>query len=366
MEYSYKNDFGIWNKKLGGGLTSLFGLPFLLIGLGILIFLVPQANEEQIFLILFGSIFALVGSIIVFGRKGITIDKTRNMVTIWYGLLVPFKSTTYMLSSEGKVRVSKEKRQTKNSSYVVYPITLITDSEEIKLFELGTFEKAREDGEAIAKVCQYDLEEALSGTVKTTDSENLDKSLKEKYKKDGKPLEPASRPTEMKSHVDEYSSPLRIVIPGRSLLIALLPLAIPAAFLSYFYYSLSSNAGGGEADKSVPVLFFAFLGFFAFVSVGVPLFMTLKKHTTATMIEVTNSVLTITYKTLFSFNKFEIPTPEIEDILITKDFGKNRSDNNKAIQILSDRHIANFGDNLKYEEQKYLCYLIKNVLIDSY
>lgn len=364
MEYSYGTNFGIWKKKLGGGLVSLFGLPFLLIGLGILIFIVPKAQEDQIFLILFGSIFAFVGSLIVFGRKGIIIDKTRSLVTVWYGLLVPFKTTTYMLSYEGKVRISKEERRSKNSSYIVYPITIITDSEEIELFETSTFEEAKREGEAIAGLCQYSLEQTLSGTTKNTETDDLDESLKEKFKKDGKPLEPVNSPSEMKSHIESQSAPLKIILPRNSLLISLLPLAIPAIFLAYFYFSISKGDGFDEGTETTT--FLGFLVFFAIFSVGIPLFMKLKTHILATMIETTNETLTITYKTIFSFNKFEIPTGDIEEILITKDFGNNRSANKKAIQIVSDYHIANIGTNLKYDEQKYLCYLIKKEILDNF
>lgn len=367
MEYSYGTNMGVWEKKFGGGLVSLFGMPFLLVGLGILFFVVPKAPEAQIFLVIFGSIFALVGSLIVFGRKVIKIDKTRNLVTTWVGLLVPFKTTTYRLSNTGKVTISKEERSSKNSNYIVYPVRLITDSDKIEIFEPRTYEEAHTEAEAIAKTCHYDIEETISGKHSTVEFNKLDESFTDRLKRTGESLKQVDAPEKMKLLILNQSSPLKIVIPGSSMFPIFFKSLIPMAFIGYFYYSVS-NTGNGDtfSENSGAKPFIIFLGFFLIVTVIIPLFFSLKKHHTAIMVEVNNALITLHYKTLFKVEVIEIPTTTIEEISIAEVYGTNSRRGSQGVQIRSDHHIANLGGNLSYGEQKYLTYLIQNEVTDNF
>src|SRR5512137_2953520 len=96
-------DSGTLEIRSGGGCLLIFGLPFLLAGLFVMqipLGIIPMECSPgllpSVFVVLFGSVFAVVGAGLVFGRSGIILDRGRGRITQWYGLLVPMKRTETM------------------------------------------------------------------------------------------------------------------------------------------------------------------------------------------------------------------------------------------------------------------------------
>lgn len=94
----------ILRKKSGGGHLILFGTSFFLTGLlATLVGLEIIPNQSKGFdlssvpALFFGMIFMGIGTVLIFGRSELTIDRQRKLITLWYGLLFPMKRVTRSL-----------------------------------------------------------------------------------------------------------------------------------------------------------------------------------------------------------------------------------------------------------------------------
>ena len=86
--------------KEGGGCLSVFGLPFLLAGIFVVLIglrIVPVRNAADVpvwawpLIVLMGLVFVVVGGGLVLGRRWITLDTTRGTLRRQWGLLVPLR-----------------------------------------------------------------------------------------------------------------------------------------------------------------------------------------------------------------------------------------------------------------------------------
>lgn len=100
--------------KRGGGAQTLFGIPFISVGVLALltcIGLIPMEGEggEMAFMAagFFGAAFAVLGALLLFGRSGLTIDRRLGEVIQWRGLIVPISKTTYPLARFDRVRLER-------------------------------------------------------------------------------------------------------------------------------------------------------------------------------------------------------------------------------------------------------------------
>jgi hypothetical protein len=84
-ERDVNND--LYTTRSGGGtLSSLLGLAFFVAGIGIMsLFFAGQYSG-----LIFATIFAGLGFILLTARRGITIDRRLGTVETWWGLLIPF------------------------------------------------------------------------------------------------------------------------------------------------------------------------------------------------------------------------------------------------------------------------------------
>lgn len=150
----------------GGGCLALFGLPFL--GVGIMVLLMSlgvieienEAESEatsQIFLFLFGAVFAAVGGALVFGRKWTVLDRMRGTVVESWGLLVPMRSKERPLMHFTGVRI--EYRSGNKNSSATYPVVLAgrEGTADLTLTSNPAYARAREQGETIARFLSYRL-----------------------------------------------------------------------------------------------------------------------------------------------------------------------------------------------------------------
>ena len=86
--------------KEGGGCLSLFGLPFLLAGIFVVLIgfrIVPMRNAADVpvwawpLIVLMGLVFVVVGGGLVLGRRWITLDARAAPSARQWGLLVPLR-----------------------------------------------------------------------------------------------------------------------------------------------------------------------------------------------------------------------------------------------------------------------------------
>ena len=116
------DDPDIIERKSGGGCLTLFGIPFFLAGLWVLLIgvgagPVPAAGGflASTVAVLFGAIFMAVGGILIFGRSGLIIDRRENRVVQWHGLLVPLRRTIRPLDGFDGVRLDCDRQDKKTS-----------------------------------------------------------------------------------------------------------------------------------------------------------------------------------------------------------------------------------------------------------
>ncbi|MCK5237790.1 MAG: hypothetical protein KAR06_12505, partial [Deltaproteobacteria bacterium] len=162
---------GIWKSRSGGGCLSVFGLPFLAVGILAAIGEIQPDSGEWYVRHIFTFAFGIPGSILVFGRSGTIVDRTRMQATKWYGLMVPFYRTKYALTPEGEVQITKEVRRSKNSTYTVYPVRIQPDSatssdsgnKAITIKEPRDYQSSRAIAEELGKLLRYNVLDSSSG-----------------------------------------------------------------------------------------------------------------------------------------------------------------------------------------------------------
>ena len=196
----------VMETKSGGGCLMVFGLPFLLMGLGVMISptgIIPAKNAPPpwYFAVPFGLVFAAVGAAFVFGRGGVRIDRTQRTVTTWWGLLVPFKKTEHGLDEYDHVGLTKEIRRSKNSTYTVYPVKLLGRGKEVGFGEPREYQAARRKAEEIAGFLGLRMMDATSGKAVWRKPEEFDESLRERVRRTGKGVEVPDPPTHISTKV---------------------------------------------------------------------------------------------------------------------------------------------------------------------
>ena len=94
-------------------------------------------------MVMTGLPLLLGGTWIAFGRSVIALDRRRHTATVWWGVLIPFKTTTTSLVKYRTVLISKEMRsstrprragphspaESRSGPQAVYPVKLICEEE---------------------------------------------------------------------------------------------------------------------------------------------------------------------------------------------------------------------------------------------
>ncbi len=361
--------------KIGGGCASLFGLPFFLAGIGVIVLtFVPReirgGDEIPIFFgIPFGGIFAFVGSMFLFGRAGVVIDKSSGSVTKWWGLLVPMKSTTYKISQFEKVALSKEIRRSKNSSYTVYPVKLVGSADEVDISAERDFNKGRSDAEKLAKFLNLPIHDSSEGSERIRETEELDQTVKERFESGAISNEVPETPANLKSKIEYDGATLRVDSPPIGFHpVFLIPIVIVAFFeifvLVGFVLPILRNMDNGSGAW-IPLAFASVFCIFPILFlVGTILPRMLSKES----ITVDRHQLSVTKSWLLRKTQ-TIPTDQLEELHIGK--SQPGQKNNVAQFLLkklpiiarSDDQTITFASGLPVEEKEYILALSKAVIV---
>lgn len=209
----------VLGTRSGGGCLMLFGLPFLLAGLAVMISptgIIPAKNAPPpwFFAIPFGLVFATVGAAFVFGRAGVKLDRANRTVTRWWGLLAPFKSTVRSLDEFEQVTITKEVRRSKNSTYTVYPVKLVSEGKDICFEEPQEYQKARKKAEEVAGFLEFRIMDCTSGTAVWRSPEEFDESLRERARRTGEAVAVADPPELMRTQVQVEDRQVILDLPA--------------------------------------------------------------------------------------------------------------------------------------------------------
>ena len=310
--------------RSGGGCISIFGLPFLLVGIFIMqipLGIIPVQRSgtlPAIFVVLIGCVFAAVGACLVFGRSGIILDRGRGSIIQWYGLLVPMKRTEYLLESVGQVEINFANGDSKSAA--TWPVTLVGESiaKPISVSQPTSFIEARQVAEELARFLRKPLVDYSTGEKVTHDPEHLDESYRDRVRRTGEAVSSLPpEPPNIRSQVERTGEGLIINIP-----------ALANSRFQYIpvYFSLIF-AGGVAWFFLRPILMFTmpefirniFLGFFGLFFIAVPVISALRtvyrRKKEFERITVTKAFLRLEALKQGKSITMEIPTAELEDLV---------------------------------------------------
>ena len=403
------SDPDVIEKKSGGGCLTLFGIPFFLAGLWVLLiglgagpFPAAGGFPASVAAVLFGLIFMAVGGILIFGRSGLIIDRRENRVVRWQGLIVPLRRTVRPLDGFDGVRLDCN-RDGKTTSYPVH-LTKGGDSAGAMTVESPSdYQRARQTAETLARFIRKPLEDRSSGKSVIRDPERLDESFRDRVRRLGQeegffPPRPLPMRTRIEETVDGVilSIPATLFGPARFVRVVVpLVIAVVAAFL--FLPGLLSL-------PAPPLIHYLIIGFVILFAVLLPIVTALRSFAGAsgrvTRVTVTRAMFRLEEGGSGKGKTTEIPVDELEDLEYAdrrsalngiempgmkklKDFGDTGTPRlpdgrpvpkillalmrlvpSQGITARSDRVVVSFGRGLPDDEIAYLYALIRKILTD--
>ncbi len=345
--------------KRGGGCLMLFGLPFFLAGLAIIIAAVTGkmvdeagASPPLFFIIPFGLVFASVGAGLMFGRAGLTIDLSARTITRWWGLMVPFKSTTYPLAEASVVAIAREVRRSGKSSYTVYPVRIKGFEKPIDIEEPRDYVAARRRAEKVAKFLDLGVEDNTTGKRVVREAGTLDESLRERLRRTGRQLEMPEAPPGTKSKVAVSAGEATFDIPPPGFRIAEYVMGGFGAVM------LVGVVIGGvvmsSAGKGLPIGIVIGFGVVGLIFGAALVHAAIKSATSRQLVTISPRVLRLESRSRFGSRTSEIPTDELEELQLGRGEDDRMPSSGKVIVARSDRATLEIGRGLERRELEWV------------
>lgn len=321
MRFKETGDPEILEARSGGGFLMVFGLPFLLAGLFIMttpLELFPVSGDDAPWYVVvpFGLVFAVVGAGLMFGRSGVIIDRRQNMVTKWYGILVPMKQTQESIGFYNQLTITREIRRGDKSSYTVYPVRLVgAGAEKINIGEPRDYQTARNYAELLAQFLKMTIVDSSSGEKVVREADMLDESIREKAQRTGEKVKMPGAPFDTKVKVRQESEEVMVDIPATGITrTAYFKLAVQLVFMATFvvWFILPFMK-----DMEIASDNFVFFGFVGLVCILMLIFMlgsVLTESRRSFLITASRHILRVMEKTLFRKKVIEIPVDELEEL----------------------------------------------------
>ncbi|NPV04599.1 MAG: hypothetical protein HPY67_07695 [Syntrophaceae bacterium] len=233
-------DAGTLEIRSGGGCLSLFGMPFLLAGLFVLLVplgIIPFENRLEgplalVFIFLFGFVFTAIGAALVFGRSGIILDRGRGRVTEWQGLIVPMRRVEHTLDAIRQVEMDFSRGDSDSADS--WPVRLAGEGipKPITVAQPTVFAEAKRIAEELARFLQKPLVDSSTGERVTRDPEHLDESWRDRVRRTGQAKAPVPpEPPGMRTRVERTAEGYVFHIPGPALTwLHYLPVLFPVGF----------------------------------------------------------------------------------------------------------------------------------------
>ncbi|MDD0851689.1 hypothetical protein HBN50_01225 [Halobacteriovorax sp. GB3] len=301
----------IESKKTTGCL-ALFGLPFFAAGCFFLYAMLESSvkwNGERPTLyvgIPFSLVFILIGATVMVGRSGYVIDTRRKKGYFYLGLLIPLYKKHFDLSKVDYINISSELRSNKNSSYTVYPLTLIPyQGKPIKIENYSRdYIISRERAEKIARRCQVRLKNEVEGG-EILDPSQIDQAFLEKLRSRTFNL---SRPEKSNIEIKEIQNETRITSHYASkFLTSFLPILYLLIFICPIWLIFLNKGINNSWQFELAITAFFALPIFATV------LRLLLSFNTGFEVKITKTTLQVFYRGLIPRKK-SIEIREIDDI----------------------------------------------------
>jgi len=256
----------------GGGCLALFGLPFLLAGLFVVLIglrLIPVQNAADLpawawpLLLLLGLVFVVVGGGMVFGRRWILLDVGRGRFGERWGLLVPLRKTEQALRDFDAVALRFQAGDSDSADSFPVVLRAVGGGSDRRVFTSTAYEASRQAAAQVARFLRLPMVDASTQHESILPAEHADASLQERLRGEHGGVERPPRPLSMRSQVRETAGTVQIVIPGPGFRVApLLGIVIPGTILGLVVPSLLRFFEQTGTPQAVQ---FAFLGFLVLV-----------------------------------------------------------------------------------------------------
>jgi hypothetical protein len=250
----------------GGGCLSVFGAPFLAAGVFVLLTaagIVPMRSADDMSrmtwpaLLFLGSLFTIVGGVLVFGRSWTTIDVAQRTVSKQLGLLVPLHERTFPLGGYTVVTIGFVAGDSDSADK--FPVALKARAgADLQLSSFTVFAEARDYAAAVATHLQLDIEDRSTDHPVRLPYNQADLPLQRRLSLD-RETGPAARPATARSTVRREDGAVRIVIPHQPMHpIAFASILVPLAMAAFFLHPLDTFFRGTNTPGPVA---WAFVGF---------------------------------------------------------------------------------------------------------
>lgn len=365
--------------KRGGGCLSLFGLPFFLAGLFMLLAcmqIIPFSNAHDIpwrvwpILALMGLVFSAVGGGLMFGRKWITLDINNGRIWEAWGLLRPMRGKMYNMKDYARLQLKFTAGDSDSAD--TYGLVLKSlNSGELSLVSYQDFGIAHEQAKLVADFLQLPFEDLSSEHAelhRPTDTTN-------KEANSGSNNRDITPPAEMRSIIQLQEDGISISIPyGSYSLFNLLQLLFPLTIAIYFADKVLPFFVQTSTPAPVQMAFGSFVSVFFVI---IPLISMIKRYLAQRgylmVVKVNNqgveinkakrkiklpaeSILGLDY----GIAAQDIPPAKLSPAVVAR---LQRFVRSKGVIIKSKKGISYIGAGLPDDEVLYLYALIKSYLM---
>ena len=230
--------------RQGGGCLALFGLPFFLTGIfmilasfGIVTMRSDGEAVTQAAAFGLGAIFTFVGGLLVFGRGITSIDVGQHVVTKQWRVLLPVRTWTYQLGEYSTVTLAFVRGDSDTADK--YPIGLKGNTvAPLPLCSPTQFAEARQCAAAVARHLGLDIEDTSTDHPLRVTASEADATLQDRLRSAASTTASIVRPSLMKSNVTDEAGGVRIAIPmppvhPLAIIAGLFPSVVAMAMLSW-------------------------------------------------------------------------------------------------------------------------------------
>ena len=255
----------------GGGLLSLFGLLFLaagvfmlLVGLGIVE--LANANDASEFTLpilnIMGLAFTIVGSVFVFGRTWIRIDRGTGTIKRLKGLVVPLRAENHNLREFQTVVMRHDPGDSDSSEH--FPVTLVSaTAKDFPLTNPTDYGTACAQAVCVAEFLHIPMEDATTDNVRRMSSGDLRTTLPERLRTAERDYDHSAQPHSMRSKIERLNGELKITVPASSFVLwRLFPSALVIGFAVYAYFASGEFFRHTNTPHEIEMVLWGFLLFF--------------------------------------------------------------------------------------------------------
>ena len=308
----------------GGGFVSLFGLPFLAVGvflllgaLGVVEF--NNANDAPEFthliLSIMGLAFTVVGSVLVFGRTWIRIDRGIGTIGKLKGLVVPMRGESHNLREFQAITMRHDPGDSDSPEH--FPVTLTsTTTRDFHLTNPTDYGTACDQAAYVAEFLHIPMEDATTDNVRRLSPGDLKTTLPERLRTAEHDKDSPSQPFSMRSRIERLNGELTITVPSTSFsLWRQFPSLMIAGFATYAYFASSDFFRRSNTPQEVEMVLRGFLLFFF---VALPLLRivasALRAHLAYSRLTVTSREIVISERSLLRTRTRRLDIADIVDI----------------------------------------------------